>query len=106
MEQHDLQIVHLCCRQTDLASSVPWKTLSFSHQDPYKVPKGTLSSATAGLLLIIIAKITIIVIVIAAERDTANVCNICLSQEEFTVSELKIGLKVENGRYSNSAQTV
>lgn len=75
-EQHDLQIVHLCCRQTDLANAVPWKTLSFQPPRSYKVPKGTLSSAAAGLLLIIIATITIIVIVIAVERDSANACNI------------------------------
>lgn len=54
----------------------PGKLPAFSHQDPYKVPKGTLSSATAALLLIIIATITIIVIVIAVERDSANACNI------------------------------
>lgn len=28
-KQHDLQIVHLCFRQTDLANAVPWKTPSF-----------------------------------------------------------------------------
>lgn len=52
----------------------PGKLWASSHQDPYNISKGTLSSATAGLLLIIIA--TIAIIVIAVERDSANACNI------------------------------
>lgn len=52
----------------------PGKLLAFSHQVLYKVPKGTLASATAVFLLIIIATITIIGF-IAVERDCTNACN-------------------------------
>jgi len=56
----------------------PGKLPAFSHQNLYKVPKGTLTSATSVLLLILIAKITIIVtiVVIAVEKACKNACNI------------------------------
>lgn len=55
----------------------PRKLPAFSHQDLYKVPKGTLISAAAVLLLIIIVTITITVMVavIDVERDSTKVCN-------------------------------